>query len=63
MRRGETVCLSTPLKGEYGFEDICLSVPVTFSETGIDEIIEWSLSESEWKRFKAAEESIRDTIV
>lgn len=57
------VCLSTPLEGEYSFEDICLSVPVTFSETGINEIIEWSLSESEWERFKAAEESVRDTIV
>lgn len=50
----EPVCLSVPLAGEYGYEDVCLSVPVTLSTDGWDSIEQWSLSDWERERFDAA---------
>ncbi len=55
----EPLCLSTPLAGEYGFEGVALSVPVTLSETGVTEIREWDLSDDEWARLREAYEAVR----
>jgi malate dehydrogenase len=54
----EAVCLSTLLDGEYGYEDVALSVPVRPSSGGIDRIVEWSLSERERTRLGRAYESV-----
>lgn len=50
----EPVCLSTPLAGEYGYEDVCLSVPVRLSGAGVAEILEWDLTADERDRLDAA---------
>lgn len=55
----EPICLSTPLDGEYGFEDVSLSVPVRLGEGGVDEIVVWSLSEDEQERFERAYRAVR----
>ena len=55
----EPVDLATPLEGEYGYEDVCLSVPVRFDETGVTEILEWELSEWERDRLEEAYRSVR----
>lgn len=52
------VCLSTPLDGEYGFDDGCLSVPVTMTATGVGDILEWELTEEETARLAAAHERV-----
>ncbi|MFB6169887.1 MAG: malate dehydrogenase [Haloarculaceae archaeon] len=59
----DPVGLSTPLAGEYGYEDVCLAVPVTLSEDGIDEIHEWELDEWERDRLDAAAELVGDSPV
>jgi malate dehydrogenase len=56
----ESICLSTPLDGEYGIEGVSLSVPVTLTGEGIGEILEWDLSEAEREGLAAAAESIRE---
>ena len=55
----DAVCASVPLAGEYGYEDVCLSVPVTLSSTGWDEIERWDLSEWERERLDAAYHHLR----
>lgn len=54
-----TVCLSTPVDGEYGLSDGCLSVPITLTREGAGEILEWDLEPEEQRRLKRAHESIR----
>jgi malate dehydrogenase len=57
IRNGGTddpVCLSVPLNGEYGYDDVCLSVPVELSANGWDSIEDWSLSPWEKNRLDAA---------
>ncbi|KDE58755.1 lactate dehydrogenase [Halostagnicola sp. A56] len=53
-----TVCLSTPVDGEYGLSGGCLSVPVKLTSNGAEEILEWSLTPDERQRFERAHESI-----
>lgn len=56
----DPVCLSVPLDGEYGYEDVCLSVPVYLSADGWDSIEQWSLSSWERDRLDAAYEHLSD---
>jgi len=56
---GDPIALSVPLDGEYGLEDVCLSVPVELSRTGVERILEWDLPEREREGLRAAAESIR----
>lgn len=54
----EPLGLSVPLDGEYGFEDVCLSVPVRLSADGWTEVVEWDLAEDERRGLRAASESV-----
>lgn len=54
----DPVCLSTPLAGEYGYDDVCLSVPVRLSEDGVAEILQWDLAADERGRLDKAYEDI-----
>jgi malate dehydrogenase len=54
-----TVCLSTPVDGEYGLSDGCLSVPIALTAEGAGEILEWDLPSEERERLERAHESIR----
>ncbi|AHG02161.1 hypothetical protein HALLA_19880 (plasmid) [Halostagnicola larsenii XH-48] len=65
MLSGETTspgCLSTPLSGEYGFDDGCLSVPVSVDSTGVTAIHEWELADTEYERLVDAFESVRTDL-
>lgn len=53
-----TVCLSTPVDGEYGLSAGCLSVPVRLTSDGVEEILEWELGSEERRRLERAHESI-----
>ncbi|MFB6105588.1 MAG: malate dehydrogenase [Halobacteriaceae archaeon] len=53
-REGDPVCLSVPLEGEYGYEGVCLSVPVHLTGDGWAGVEEWSLSPWERERLDAA---------
>ncbi|MFB6161400.1 MAG: malate dehydrogenase [Haloferacaceae archaeon] len=56
------VCLSTPLAGEYGFDDVAMSVPVRLSDDGVERVLDWELAPAERDRLTAAYESIRDDL-
>ena len=60
--RTDPLCLSAVLDGEYGIDDGCLSIPVTLTEDGIDERIEWDLSADETERLREAHDVIRSDI-
>ncbi|MDZ5811397.1 hypothetical protein U4E84_08565 [Halorubrum sp. AD140] len=60
--KGDPIALSTPLDGEYGFTDVSLSVPVEFGRDGIDDILEWELSEREYSGFLSAYESVKSDL-
>lgn len=59
----EPVCLSTPLDGEYGESDVCISVPLTLDSDGVEEIHEWDLSDDERMELATAADSIRESLV
>ncbi len=62
MLSGETTspgCLSTPLAGEYGFDDGCLSVPISLDSEGVRTIHEWELTAAERSQLTDAFESVR----
>ncbi|MFA1611240.1 malate dehydrogenase [Halobellus rubicundus] len=54
-----TFCLSTPLDGEYGFEDVSLGVPVDLDADGVAAIHEWDLADDESAELRRAYESVR----
>jgi malate dehydrogenase len=54
----EPLGLSVPLDGEYGCEDVCLSVPVSLGTSGWEEIVEWELSPGELEELERASESV-----
>ncbi|MDQ2051907.1 lactate dehydrogenase [Natronolimnohabitans sp. A-GB9] len=58
----EPVCLSTPLDGAYGLEDVSLSVPVVLDGDGVAEIVEWELTATERERLERAATAIRDSL-
>lgn len=46
--------VSTILHGQYGLEDVCLSVPATVGASGIQGIVEVPLSQPEWADLHAS---------
>lgn len=59
---GEPIALSVPLSGEYGFTDVCLSVPIRLGRNGFDRVLEWDLSDEERTQLDAAYESIKASL-
>jgi malate dehydrogenase len=54
----DPIDLCVPLNGEYGYEDVSLSVAVTLDTQGIDQIIEWDLTEWEREQMDKAFEAV-----
>lgn len=50
------------LKGEYGFEDIYLGVPVILGANGVEKIIELELDEDDATRFYESEREVRGNV-
>jgi malate dehydrogenase len=53
---------SAYLEGEYGFNDVCLGVPVRLSRKGIEEIVELELTQKEKSKLAEANEIIKSGI-
>lgn len=60
QRRVFTACAY--LKGEYGYEDIYLGVPVIIGKNGIERIIELELDEDDKTRFNESQKSVYHTL-
>ena len=54
--------VSSLLKGEYGIEDICLSVPCVVGKTGIERIITAQLSADEQTSLEASAQMLRNVL-
>lgn len=52
-----TCCVS--LDGEYGQKDICMGVPVVIGKDGWENIVDFSLNESEQAAFNASADAVR----
>ncbi|MEM3383118.1 MAG: malate dehydrogenase [Nitrososphaerales archaeon] len=50
------------LKGEYGFNDICIGVPVIIGKNGVEKVIELELDNDEKELFFKSAEVIRKSI-
>jgi len=55
--------VSTLLTGEYGLNDVCLSVPAVVGRTGVKKILKVKLSREENKELKKSGQVIKKTIV
>jgi len=53
---------SVLLTGEYGYNDVCVGVPVVLGANGVEEIIELKLNNSIQEKFKISVNSIREGI-
>lgn len=54
--------VSVPLEGEYGFEDVSLSVPCVIGRDGVEKIIELGLSEEEKEMMKKSVDTLKKFI-
>ena len=54
--------VSLLLQGEYGIDDICLSVPCVVGKTGVERIVTASLSENEQAALKSSAETLRKVL-
>jgi L-lactate dehydrogenase len=54
--------VSVFLDGEYGLEDVCLSIPAILGNKGVEEIIELGLPEDEYRQLTKSAEVIKTYI-
>jgi L-lactate dehydrogenase len=54
--------VSTLMEGEYGLEDVCLSVPCVVSEKGIEKIITANLTDYEKEALEKSSQTIKQTL-
>jgi malate dehydrogenase len=57
---GEVVPGSVKLDGEYGHDDVALGVPVKLGENGVEEIVEWNLTEFEREQLGEAADKLAE---
>lgn len=60
QRRVFPVCAY--LKGEYGYEDIYLGVPVILGKSGVEKVIELELDPEDASRFDISQKEVRRTL-
>ncbi|GAD53153.1 malate dehydrogenase [Halarchaeum acidiphilum MH1-52-1] len=57
---GEVLPASIPLEGEFGYTDTALGVPVRLGSNGVEEIVEWDLTEYERDQLGEAAEKLSE---
>jgi len=60
--RNRVMGVSTYLRGEYGFSDISIGVPVVLGRNGVERILELELTPETRKRFEKSVSIIKETI-
>jgi L-lactate dehydrogenase len=50
------------LDGEYGIQDVCLSVPCIVSRKGVEKIVESSLPENELAALRSSATALKQAI-
>jgi len=54
--------ISTSMTGQYGVEDICLSLPCVVGVNGVEEILTLSMNEEEEKGFRSSAAKLKTTL-
>jgi L-lactate dehydrogenase len=54
--------VSSPLSGQYGVNDISISMPAIVGRHGVEEVIDLPLAEDELKAFQASAQTLRDRL-
>ena len=57
---GEVLPGSVKLEGEYGHEDVALGVPVKLGSNGVEEVVEWDLTEFEREQLGEASDKLSE---
>ncbi|UPV75717.1 malate dehydrogenase [Halorussus limi] len=57
---GEVLPGSVKLEGEYGHDDVALGVPVKLGEDGVQEVVEWDLTEFEREQLGEAADKLSE---
>ncbi|MFC7167174.1 malate dehydrogenase [Halospeciosus flavus] len=57
---GEVLPASIKLEGEYGHDDVALGVPVKLGSNGVEEVVEWDLTEFERDQLGEAAEKLAE---
>jgi malate dehydrogenase len=57
---GEVLPGSLPLSGEYGYEGVGLGVPVKLGSDGVQQVVEWELTDLEREQLDQAAEKLAD---
>jgi L-lactate dehydrogenase len=62
--RNESVILtvSSLMSGQYGVEDVCVSLPSVIDETGVSRVLEMPLSDEEISKFRESAETLRANL-
>lgn len=60
--KSDTLLCSVYLNGEYGIKGVYTGVPVRLSSQGVEEVIEFELTEEERQAFIASAEAVRELI-
>ncbi|MBU1671857.1 MAG: hypothetical protein KKF41_01360 [Actinobacteria bacterium] len=50
------------MTGEYGVEDVCVSLPSVVDASGISRVLEMPLDEEERDRFRASAATLKENI-
>lgn len=54
--------ISSLMEGEYGMEDLCISIPTVVARNGAEKVLEIPLSEAEKKRLEKSAEEVKAVI-
>ena len=54
--------ISSLTHGEYGIDDICLSLPAIVSANGVEKIVPISLNEEEMQKLKESAEALHKVV-
>ncbi len=57
---GEVLPCSIPLAGEFGHDDVGFGVPVRLGENGVEEVIEWDLTDFERAQMQEAADKLSE---
>jgi len=60
--RNRVTCVSTTLRGEYGYSDVSIGVPVILGKNGVERILELALSPIIKKQFGDSVSIVKDMI-
>ena len=55
----KTLPCAAYLNGEYGIKNLYVGVPVTIGKTGVEKVVEISLTDEEKKQFKISTEAVK----